>query len=351
MTAETLQQANQPAQPETRSPNPNPPVKWSRRLQPFATPDNRRGLFALLVTLALFAAAWAFALLLVRISPYLAPLAILPGALAIVRVFIMQHDCGHGALFASDAANSWVGRALGVLTLTPYDVWRHSHALHHASHGNLDKRGYGDIDTLTVAEYRARTPLGRLAYRAYRHPLVMFAIGPVYIFLLQHRLPVGFMTKGWLPWVSTMGTNGFLLILCTLIVQAFGWQALLLVHLPMALVGAVIGVWLFYVQHQFDPTFWARAPEWEREKAALDGSSFYDLPQWLMWMTGHIGIHHVHHIVSRIPFYRLPEVIALYPELKGTGRLTLWDSFKCVRLTLWDETSKRMIGFSDMRPA
>ncbi|MCU0831333.1 MAG: fatty acid desaturase [Rhizobiaceae bacterium] len=319
---------------------------WARKLAPFATPDTGRGLIALGVTIALFAGTWTFALAMVRISPWLAPLAVIPGAFAIVRVFILQHDAGHGALFASDTANTWVGRALGVLTLTPYDVWRHAHALHHASHGNLDKRGHGDIDTLTVAEYRARTPFGRMKYRAYRHPLVMFVIGPVYMFLLQHRLPVGYMTKGAVYWVSAMATNLGLLALSALIVLAFGWQALLLVHLPIALLGAAIGVWLFYVQHQFDPAFWARAPQWEREKAALDGSSFYDLPRWLMWMTGHIGIHHVHHLVSRIPFWRLPEVIERYPELKGTGRLTIRSSLKCVRLTLWDEDAKRMVGFA-----
>jgi acyl-lipid omega-6 desaturase (Delta-12 desaturase) len=326
-------------------------IKWSRRLAPFATPQNMRGLYELGITMAMFIAAWAFALFLVGISPWLAPVAIVPGALAIVRVFILQHDAGHGALFRSETANAWVGRALGVLTLTPYDVWRHSHALHHASHGNLDKRGHGDIDTLTVAEYAARGPLGRLKYRTYRHPLVMFGIGPAYMFLLQHRLPFGYMDKGALPWMSAMGTNLGLLALSAAIVAFAGWQALLLVHLPIALAGAAIGVWLFYVQHQFDPAFWARAPQWQREEAALAGSSFYDLPAPLMWMTGHIGIHHVHHLVSRIPFWRLPEVIARYPELKGVSRLTLLQSLNCVRLALWDENTKRMIGFRDLQSA
>jgi acyl-lipid omega-6 desaturase (Delta-12 desaturase) len=219
-------------------------IRWSRRLMPFATPNNMRGTIALLVTLALFLVCWAFAYAAISISYWLAPLAIIPGAFAVVRVFIMQHDCGHGALFASETANTWVGRALGVLTLTPYDVWRHAHALHHASHGNLDKRGHGDIDTLTVAEYAALSPLGKLKYRAYRHPLVMFAIGPVYMFALQHRLPVGYMDKGALPWISAMGTNVGLLVLSVAIVALFGWAALLLVHLPIALAGAVIGVHL-----------------------------------------------------------------------------------------------------------
>ena len=199
-------------------------IRWSRRLMPFATPDNRRGTIALLVTLALFVVCWALAYAAIQISLWFAPLAIIPGAFAVVRVFIMQHDCGHGALFASESANVWVGRALGVLTFTPYDVWRHAHALHHASHGNLDRRGHGDIDTKTVAEYSALSIIGKLKYRAYRHPLVMFAIGPVYMFALQHRLPVGYMNKGALPWVSAMATNLGLVAISLAIISIFGCQ-------------------------------------------------------------------------------------------------------------------------------
>jgi acyl-lipid omega-6 desaturase (Delta-12 desaturase) len=326
-------------------------IKWSKRLLPFATPDNQRGAFELGITTLFFIASWVFAFWLIQFSPWLSPIAIVPGAFAIVRIFILQHDAGHGSLFKSDIANKWVGRALGVITFTPFDVWKHAHALHHASHGNLDKRGFGDIDTLTVAEFHARDWFGRLKYRLYRNPLVLFVIGPAYMFVLQHRLPIGFMKKGALPWLSAMGTNAGLLVLGALIVIVFGWQALLLVHLPIVVAGAAIGIWLFYVQHQFDPAFWSNASEWEREQAALDGSSYYDLPKPFMWLTGQIGIHHVHHLVSRIPFWRLPDVIERYPDLKGIGRLTFVQSLKCVRLTLWDENAKRMIGFSDIRPA
>jgi omega-6 fatty acid desaturase (delta-12 desaturase) len=321
--------------------------RWARRLAHYAEPDNRRAVFELALTLTLYALAWTFACVLIGLSPWLAPLAALPAAGLLLRVFVIQHDCGHQAMFASQAMNDWIGRGLGVITLTPYDYWRHAHAQHHASSGNLDKRGIGDIDTLTVSEYRARTRLGRLAYRAYRHPLVLFLIGPAYIFILQHRAPLMAMRYGHVPWVNILATNAGMAALYGALIWLVGWQTFLLVQLPVALYGASAGVWLFYVQHQFDPTYWERAPKWEREKAALEGSSFYDLPGPLMWLTGNIGIHQVHHLSSRIPFYRLPQVIADHPELAGDNRLTFWASLKCVRLTLWCEDTKRLISFGD----
>jgi omega-6 fatty acid desaturase (delta-12 desaturase) len=261
-----------------------------------------------------------------------------------LRVFIIQHDCGHQAMFTSQEVNHWVGRVLGIITLTPYDYWRHAHAKHHASSGNLDKRGFGDIDTLTVDEYKARSWLGRLAYRVYRHPVVMFVIGPAYIFMLQHRLPVVAAFRGYVPWANILATNLGIVAVYGLLIHLVGWKTFLLVQLPIIQLAASAGVWLFYVQHQFDPTYWERTPRWERERAALEGSSFYDLPKPLMWITGNIGIHHVHHLASRIPFYRLPDVIAEYPQL-AENRLTFWRSLKCVRLALWCEDSKRLVPF------
>ena len=263
-----------------------------------------------------------------------------------LRLFMIQHDCGHGAMFTSRRINDWVGRVIGVLTLTPYDFWRHSHALHHAGSGNLDRRGIGDIDTLTIEEYRARSWFGKLRYRAYRHPIVMFGIGPAYLFILQHRLPIGGMRTGIMPWLSTMATNAVIAVLIVVLAWAMGFGTLLAVQLPIVLIGASIGVWLFYVQHQFERTFWEHEPDWTHSAAALHGSSFYDLPKPLMWMTGNIGIHHLHHLCSRIPFYRLPEVLKDHPELKSIGRITLWQSLKCVRLTLWDEKRKQLVPFA-----
>jgi len=233
--------------------------------------------------------------------------------------------------------------------LTPYDFWRRTHAVHHAASGNLDRRGIGDVDTLTVDEYLARSRWGRLRYRLYRHPLVMFGVGPAYLFFLQHRLPVGLMRGGWRPWISTMATNLVICLLAAGIISAVGIVPFLLVHLPIMLIGASIGVWLFYVQHQYENTFWARDEAWNVYAAGLHGSSHYDLPPVLRWFTANIGIHHVHHLCSRIPYYRLPRVLRQHPQLRNVGRLTLAQSVLCVRLVLWDEAARRLISFRELR--
>jgi acyl-lipid omega-6 desaturase (Delta-12 desaturase) len=217
---------------------------------------------------------------------------------------MIQHDCGHGAFFSRRPANDCVGRVIGVVTLTPYDAWRRAHAMHHAPCGNLDRRGIGDVDTLTVQEYRTRTRRGQLRYRVYRNPIVLFAIGPVYLFILQQRLPAGLMRAGWLPWISTMSTNlGIALIVATL-VWFIGLKIFLLVHLPIMLLAGSAGVWLFFIQHQFEHTSWEHDDAWGLHAAALHGSSHYDLPGILRWFTANIGVHHVHHLCSRIPYYR-----------------------------------------------
>ena len=280
---------------------------------------------------------------------WLSLLIAIPAGGFLVRLFMIQHDCGHGAFFRHRLANDWVGRVIGVVTLTPYDFWRRTHAIHHASSGNLDRRGLGDVTTLTVGEYLALSFWGRLQYRLYRHPAVMFAIGPAYLFILKHRLPIGMLRgSGCEPWLSTMGTNCGIALIITLLIWFVGIGPFLLVHLPITLIGCSIGVWLFYVQHQFDPTFWARDGEWTFHEAALYGSSHYDLPPVLRWFTANIGVHHVHHLCSRIPYYRLPKALRDYPELKGVSRLTLLQSLRCVRLVLWDETGRRLITFRDM---
>jgi acyl-lipid omega-6 desaturase (Delta-12 desaturase) len=322
--------------------------KWVARLAPYKNPDNLQGVFEIIVTVVPFVALWVAMWHLMSVSYLLVLLLSVPAAGLVVRLFIIQHDCGHNAMFSSQTANDWVGRVLGVFTLTPYDYWRHSHALHHASSGNLDKRGFGDIDTLTVDEYLAMPLSGRLKYKLYRHPIVMFGLGPAYLFVFQHRLPIGAMKKGLVPWTSTLGTNLGIAAIYALMMYLVGWQTFLMIQMPVVLIGASIGVWLFYVQHQFDETHWESGKDWQREFAALHGSSFYDLPKPLMWLTGNIGIHHVHHLSSRIPFHRLPKILKDYPELKEIGRLTLWESIKCVPLTLWDEKAKKLISFRQL---
>ncbi len=235
-----------------------------------------------------------------------------------------------------------------MLTQTPYDYWRRSHAVHHASVGNLDARGIGDIDTLSVREYLARGRWGRLGYRLYRHPLVMFGIGPAYLFLIQHRFPRGLTRHGATPWVSAMATNAGIVAVAAAGMAVVGPMTFLAVQLPIAVASATIGVWLFYVQHQFEETYWAPKADWSAPDAALHGSSHLDLPPVLRWFSANIGLHHVHHLSSGIPYYRLPEVLRDHPELKDVNRLTIGDSVRCLRLVLWDEATHRLVSFRDV---
>jgi omega-6 fatty acid desaturase (delta-12 desaturase) len=322
---------------------------WIPILNQYREPSRARSVIELAVTALPLLLLWVLMWLALHWSYWLAlPLA-LPAAAFLVRLFMIQHDCGHGAFFRHRPANDWVGRVIGVLTLTPYDFWRHTHAQHHASAGNLDRRGIGDIDTLTVREYLARSKWGRLQYRLYRHPAVMFGLGPAYLFLLRHRLPLGMMRAGWTPWLSTMLTNASIALIATTLIWFIGLKTLLAVHLPIVLLAASIGVWLFYVQHQFEDTVWRDQQAWDAREAALHGSSHYDLPWPLRWFTANIGIHHVHHLCSRIPYYRLPRVMREHPGLAAIGRLTLAGSFRCVRLTLWDESRERLVPFRALR--
>ena len=321
------------------------------RLAPYRSAENGRAIFELLITLIPFLALWAGMWALLGLGHYWALLGVIPAGGLIVRLFIIQHDCGHGSMFSHKKANDWVGRFISVMTITPYDHWRRGHALHHAGSGNLDRRGIGDdITTLTVEEYEALSKWEQLKYRLYRHPIVMFGVGPAFVFLLVNRLPFGAMRRK-MPWISTLATNAAVALLYGLLIWGVGLKAFLLIQTPIIIIGASIGVWMFYVQHQFDETHWSRTGEWSREDAALHGSSYYDLPAPLMWVTGNIGVHHVHHLSSRIPFYQLPRILKAHPELKTVGRLTLWQSFKTVRLALWCETRKKMVSFSTRKTA
>jgi omega-6 fatty acid desaturase (delta-12 desaturase) len=323
-----------------------------RTLGDYRTANAWRGAYELAVTAIPFTLAWlALYWSLSSGYPWLYLLLLLPAAGLLVRLFLIQHDCGHHAFFANTPVNDWVGRLISILTLTPYDHWRRAHAIHHATSGNLARRGVGDVDTLTVAEYLARPFWSRMRYRAYRHPAVMFGIGPLFLFVLQNRWPAGFTRNGWKPWVSTMATNAAVAVAAGLLIWAIGLKFFLLVHAPVLLLAAEAGVWLFYVQHQFERTHWEKSETWNVHEASLRGSSHYDLPAVLKWFTANIGVHHVHHLSSRIPYYRLQEVLRDHPELREVGRLTLLQSFKCVRLVLWDEESRRLISFKELRQA
>jgi omega-6 fatty acid desaturase (delta-12 desaturase) len=311
--------------------------------------SHARSVFELAVSAGALVLLWGAMWLSLSVGYWLTLLIAIPASGFLVRLFLIQHDCGHGAFFRHRAANDWIGRVLGVLTFTPYDVWRRAHAIHHATTGNLDRRGIGDIETLTVREYFARSWLGRLGYRLYRHPAIMFGLGPAYLFLLQHRLPVGMMREGWRPWVSSVATNAAIALVIALMMWFVGPSRFLMVHVPIVLLAASMGVWLFYVQHQFEGARWTSDDSWNLHEAALHGSSHYDLPGMLRWLTANIGLHHIHHLSSRIPYYRFPQILRDRPELKNIGRVTLGQSLRCVPLVLWDETAQLLISFRDAR--
>src|SRR6185295_3969201 len=322
---------------------------WPQILARYRTPSSARSIIELIITAGPLVLLWSVMWATLDVGYWLCLLLAVPAAGFLVRLFMIQHDGGHGAFFHRRCTNGWVGRVIGVLTLTPYDHWRRKHAFHHSTSGNLDRRGIGDIDTLTVHEYLARSRWGRLRYRVYRHPLVMFGLGPAYLFILDHRLPVGLMRNGWMPWLSTMVTNVAIAVLIATMIWLVGVGPFLLVHLPIMLLAASVGVWLFYVQHQFENTVWARDRAWNLQEAALHGSSHYALPGLLRWFTANIGVHHIHHLCSRIPCYRLPLVLRDHPDLGGIARLTLLQSFRCVQLVLWDEGQQRLVSFRDVR--
>ena len=319
------------------------------RLKVYAAPSHRRSLLQLTTTatafIALWLAMWAFIDDAYAVSLLLAA----PAAALMVRLFIIQHDCGHGSYFRKRWANDLVGRLIGIVTLTPYDYWRRAHAVHHATSGDLSRRGVGDITTLTVAEYRCLGRWRRLLYRLYRHPLVLFGVGPAYLFMVKHRWPTELPILKSGLWRSLMLTNAAIGAIAVGLALLIGPVDLLKMQLPVALLASSMGVWLFFVQHQFADGRWWRGGDWRHGEAALHGSSYYLLPLPLQWLTASIGLHHVHHLCSRIPNYRLQECLEAIPELKRVGRLSLMDSLRSVRLSLWDEEAGRFVGFREAR--
>ncbi len=324
---------------------------WAERLADYKTPVARRSIGQLastLLPLAGLVAAMGYAL---EVGYWLSLLLAIPAALFLTRLFVLQHDCGHGSFFKADWANNLVGRCLSVFTVTPYEVWRRDHAIHHATSGNLDKRGTGDINTLTVREYLALSRWQRFLYRAYRHPLVLFGIGPTLLFMWKFRFPLSGQERDVKAWISVLSTNVMIGGGLTLFMLAFGALQVLMIWAPVVILAATIGIWLFYVQHQFENVYWRKQKEWDFHEAAIEGCSFYDLPRWLHWMTGYIGYHHVHHLASRVPNYRLRDCHLAIQDFQKVAKLGIWESFATVKLALIDEDNQRMIGFRDLRAA
>jgi len=303
-----------------------------------------RSLWQLGSTLVGFGVFWTLAWWSLDVSYVLTLLLIVPTAGFLVRLFILAHDCGHGSFFQSRLANDLVGFMLGVLTLTPYYRWRKHHAIHHATSGNLDRRGHGDIHTLTVREYAQLSPWQQWAYRVFRHPLVLFGISPLLYFVIMQRMI--FEPPAWKKERRSVHlTNLAILVQFLGMWWLVGLAPLLLVHLPVAWLASSVGVWLFYVQHQYETTYWQYQDRWEYVPACLEGSSYYQLPKVLQWLTANIGLHHIHHLDSHIPNYRLQECFDENPDLQTAHRLTIGESLACVKLKLWDEDTARMVGF------
>ena len=314
---------------------------------PFREPKLRRSLFQLAVSIVPFCLLWTLMWFGLRYSYAITLVLAVPAAGLLVRLFILQHDCGHGSFFRSKAANDALGRMLSLFTFTPYDRWRKNHAIHHATSGDLDRRGCGDVHLLTVGEYRNRSALRRLMYRIHRHPLILFGIGPFIYFVVFQRFTFHDPHLSKKERASVYWTNLALFAAIAFLSWLVGFKEFLLIHLPPMAIAASVGAWLFYVQHHFESTYWKRNDRWDYFQAGLAGSSLYDLPAVLRWFTANIGLHHVHHLDSQIPNYRLQECMDANPELQHVARLTLWGSLSCASLRLWDEEKSEMVGLRD----
>jgi acyl-lipid omega-6 desaturase (Delta-12 desaturase) len=330
------------------SPNMSPvTADWKALVARFQIPSVPRAVWQMVNTFGSYIALWALMYWSLSVSWWLTiPLAILAGLL-VVRVFIIFHDCGHSSFFKSRLANDITGFIAGIVTFTPYYHWRWEHAIHHGSAGDLDRRGTGDIWTMTVQEYLESTRWKRFAYRMAPNPFVLFVAAPVFLFLVRQRFsspkakPRERQSVWWmnLAIAAMVAGLGFL----------FGWKNYIILQLIITMVAGAAGVWLFYVQHQFEDAYWERAEQWDYTAAALQGSSFYKLPKILQWFSGNIGYHHIHHLSPRIPNYNLERCHESHPMFQNVKPVTLRTSMKSLAFRLWDEPRKKLIGFRELR--
>jgi len=319
-----------------------------KSVAPYAKPDTIAGVKQLINTLLPFLILWYLAYQSLSISLWLAiPTAILAGGF-VIRLFIIFHDCTHQSFMKNKKANRIIGTITGIITLFPFEKWKREHSVHHATSGNLDKRGTGDIWVMTVDEYLAASFWSKVAYRLYRNPIVMFGLGPIYLFLITNRFnDKGVKRK---ERINTYIINASIAGIYTLLIWAIGWQAFLIINLPILYVSGVLGIWLFYVQHQFEDSYFENEEEWDFVKAAVDGSSFYKLPKILQWVSGNIGYHHVHHLSPRVPNYNLQEAHEATPPLQHVTTITLSTSLESLRFRLYDTRNKTFVSFKEIKP-
>lgn len=322
--------------------------EWAQALKPFEKPSVAKASWQLtntlipyvgLVALMYFTTRWGLPI-------WSTILLGIPAGAFLIRLFIFFHDCVHGSYLPSQRGIRILGNFLGILTFTPFSEWRHTHGVHHTTAGNLDRRGIGDVWTMTVDEYAASRPLRRFLYRFVRNPFVMFGLGPIAMFLIVNRFPGAHSNRK--QTVNVLFTDlmiAAIVVACTLTI---GIKTYLLIQLPIIYFGGIAGIWLFYVQHQFDPSYWARSEDWGSMEAALEGSSYYKLPKMLQWITGNIGLHHVHHLRPRIPNYNLQHCLDAIPELRLVDPLTFKRSMRSVHLNIWDEKTNQLLSFRAM---
>jgi omega-6 fatty acid desaturase (delta-12 desaturase) len=322
-------------------------ANWKQIVARYQKPSTARATWQIVNTIVPFTALWVVMHFTVAISWWLTvPLAILAGAI-LVRAFIIFHDCGHGSFFKSQKANHIMGAVTGVLTFTPFYYWRWQHAIHHSSSGDLDRRGTGDVWTLTVQEYLESSRWKRFAYRLARNPVVLFVIAPLYLFLIHQRIPS--LKAPTRERYSVYWTNLAVGTIAVIGIAAFGLKAYLIIQLIVLTTAGGLGVWLFYVQHQFEGVYWERRGEWDYVQAALQGSSFYKLPRILQWFSGNIGFHHIHHLSPRIPNYHLEKCHKEEPLFQTVKPVTFFGSFKSLTFRLWDEKKRQLVGFGSIR--
>ncbi|MFJ8266992.1 fatty acid desaturase [Peribacillus asahii] len=322
-------------------------VNLRKQIAPFEKSNVKTSVKQLVNTIPPFILLWVAAYYSLEISYWLSLALSIIASGFVVRIFIIFHDCCHQSFFKSRRANDILGTITGIITLFPYEKWKRDHSIHHATSSNLNKRGTGDIWIMTVEEYVNASFWVRLQYRLYRNPLVMFGLGPAYLFLVSNR----FNRKGARKKerINTYVTNVSVIVLYALLCLAIGWQAFLMIQLPIMFVSGLLGIWLFYVQHQFEDSYFEEEENWDYVKAAIDGSSYYKLPKLLQWVTGNIGFHHVHHLSPKVPNYHLEKAHDSTPPLQQATTITIRSSLKALRFRLWDESSKTFVGFYEAK--
>jgi acyl-lipid omega-6 desaturase (Delta-12 desaturase) len=335
-------------QPSMQS-SPTERCYWREPLAPFAVANPRLAVRDLATSVVPYLALCVAMYFSLRVSYALTLALAIPASGFLVRTYIVFHDCTHGSFLPTKRGNVWLGTAVGLLVFSTFQAWKRDHAIHHATAGDLDRRGVGDVPTITVAEYRARTRGGRLAYRLFRHPLLMFGLGPIFAMVVQPRI----VPRSARPRIkrAVIATDLALVALVGGLCWLIGWKDYLLLQLPLVMIAGAVGIWLFYVQHQFEDVYWENSGDWDYADAALRGSSYLKLPTVLQFFSGNIGLHHVHHLNARIPNYHLQRAHDENPIFHGVPVLSLADGLRAVKLKLYDEQRGRMVTFSQAREA